>query len=207
MPAMCSVSALNDCLASLQRRRALRRASRGTTPRPRRAAPAAGTTLLTRPIASASLRRVLAAEVPDLARLLLADDARQIARCRSPASTLPTRGPVWPKIGGVGGDREVAEHVQHVAAADRVAVHHGDDGLRDVADRRCAAPARRGRCRRRRRSRRRRAPSGRRRCRTPCRRRRSARRRRRRDRARRRGRRRSARRRSAPGTRCAPPAG
>ena len=51
-----------------------------------------------------------------------------------PASNEPTRGPVWPKTRGVGGDREVAEHVQHVAAADRVAVDRGDHRLGDLAD-------------------------------------------------------------------------
>jgi hypothetical protein len=35
----------------------------------------------------------------------------------------------------LGGDRQIAEHVQHVAAADREPVDHRDDGLRDVANR------------------------------------------------------------------------
>src|SRR5436305_810291 len=34
----------------------------------------------------------------------------------------------------VGGDRQVADHVQHVAASDRVARHHRDDGLRQPPD-------------------------------------------------------------------------
>ena len=51
-----------------------------------------------------------------------------------PASNEPTRGPFWPNARGVGGDRQVAQHVQHVAAADREAVDGGDHGLGDVAD-------------------------------------------------------------------------
>ena len=50
-----------------------------------------------------------------------------------PGSTLPTAAGLS-EDGRVGGDREVAHHVQHVAAADGVAVHHRDHWLRDVAD-------------------------------------------------------------------------
>jgi hypothetical protein len=35
---------------------------------------------------------------------------------------------------GVGGDRQVAQDVQHVPSADREAVHHGDHRLRDLPD-------------------------------------------------------------------------
>ena len=51
-----------------------------------------------------------------------------------PPSKLPTRGPGLPEAGVVGGDREVADHVQHVTAADRVAGHHRDDRLGQPAD-------------------------------------------------------------------------
>ncbi len=52
-----------------------------------------------------------------------------------PASNEPTFGPTWPKTRGVGGDRQVAQHVQHVAAADREAVDRRDHRLGHVADR------------------------------------------------------------------------
>ena len=51
-----------------------------------------------------------------------------------PASKLPTRGPTWPKIAFSLAIDEVAHDVQHVAAADGVAVDEGDDGDRQRAD-------------------------------------------------------------------------
>ena len=42
--------------------------------------------------------------------------------------------PGLPEARVVGGDREVADEVQHVAAADRVARDHRDDRLRQPAD-------------------------------------------------------------------------
>src|SRR5437667_11993154 len=80
------------------------------------------------------LSRVLPAEIPDLARLLLADDASE------EAGAVPgiDAADAWPRLAedrGVGGDREIAEHVQHVAAADRESVDHRDHGLGNVADR------------------------------------------------------------------------
>ncbi len=52
----------------------------------------------------------------------------------NPPSNEPTRGPVCPKLRVVGGDRQVADEVQDVPAADRVARDHRDDGLRQAPD-------------------------------------------------------------------------
>ena len=85
----------------------------------------------------AHLERLLgvveAAEEPDLLRLLGPDDARS-RPAPKPPSKLPTRGPVWPKTRVVGGDRQVADEVEDVAAADRVAGDHRDHRLRQAAD-------------------------------------------------------------------------
>ena len=70
-------------LQAAQRDRRLLRASRGTTARVSSSSSSSGTTVLTSPMSSACCGVVLAAEEPDLARLLLADDARQVARRRS----------------------------------------------------------------------------------------------------------------------------
>jgi hypothetical protein len=43
-------------------------------------------------------------------------------------------GPTWPKLGLLGADGQVADRAQHVAAADRKALHAGDHGLGHVAD-------------------------------------------------------------------------
>src|SRR5882672_511925 len=80
------------------------------------------------------LRRVLQAQVPDLARLLLAHDAGQIARA-VPGVHAPHARTRLAEDGRVRRDREIAEDVQDVAAADGEAVDHGDDGLGNVADR------------------------------------------------------------------------
>ena len=79
------------------------------------------------------LRAVLAAEVPDLARLLVPDDAREVRRAVAGVERADLRaGLAEARV--VGGDRQVADEVQHVPAADRVARDDGDDRLRDVAD-------------------------------------------------------------------------
>jgi hypothetical protein len=52
----------------------------------------------------------------------------------NPGSTLPDLRPDLSELRAVGSDRQIAEHVQHVTAADRVAVDRGDHRLRDVAD-------------------------------------------------------------------------
>src|SRR5579864_546336 len=79
------------------------------------------------------LRVVLLAEKPDLARLLLSDDAGQEPRAVAAVEAAdPRTGLAEPGV--VGGDREVAHDVQHVAAADRVPGHHRDHGLRQPPD-------------------------------------------------------------------------
>ena len=89
--------------------------------------------MLTSPISSACCGVVLAAQEPDLARLLLADDARQVAGAVAAVEAADLR-PGLPEARVVGGDREVADDVQHVAAADRVAGDHRDDRLRQAPD-------------------------------------------------------------------------
>jgi len=42
--------------------------------------------------------------------------------------------PDLPELRLVGRDGQIAQHCQHVAAADGKALHAGDDGLRHVAD-------------------------------------------------------------------------
>ena len=79
------------------------------------------------------LRRVLAAEVPDLPRLLLADDAREEDRAE-PGVETPHARPRLAEYRVLRRQREVADDVQHVPAADGIAVHRGDDRLRDHAD-------------------------------------------------------------------------
>src|SRR3954462_5117486 len=66
---------------------------------------------------------VLAAEEPDLLRLLRPDEVREDARAEA-AVEAAALGAGLAEAGVVGRDREVAHHVQHVAAADRVAGHH-----------------------------------------------------------------------------------
>ena len=80
------------------------------------------------------LRRVLTAQIPDLARFLLAHHACQVPGAVAGVHAAHARARLA-EHGRVGGDREVAEHVQHVAAADGEAVDHRDHRLGDVADR------------------------------------------------------------------------
>ena len=125
-----------------------------------------GTTAFTRPHSSAVVGVVLTAQEPDLLRALLSDLAgEQVDPVAAVERPDPRAGLAEPRV--VGRDREVAAHVQHVAAADRVAGHHRDDGLREPADLDLEVehvqPADR---RARRRTRRRRGSAGRRRCRT-----------------------------------------
>src|SRR4051812_13463833 len=76
---------------------------------------------------------VLPAQVPDLARLLLADDAREV-RAAEPGveAADPRAGLAEPRV--VGGDRQIAHQVEDVAAADREAGDLRDDRLGQVAD-------------------------------------------------------------------------
>jgi hypothetical protein len=76
---------------------------------------------------------VLAAEEPDLARPLLAYGAGHEAGAEACVEG-PDAGAVLAEDRGVGGDREVAEQVKDVAAADGEAVDGRDDGFGDVAN-------------------------------------------------------------------------
>jgi hypothetical protein len=84
-------------------------------------------------MARAPPARRTAAQEPDLAGLLLADAAGQVAGAEAAVEAADPR-PGLPEHGVVGRDREVADHVQHVAAADGPAGHHGHDGLGQRAD-------------------------------------------------------------------------
>ena len=78
------------------------------------------------------LRVVLAAEEPDLLGLLLADLLGEQAGAEAAVEAADPRAGLA-EAGVVGGDREVADDVQHVAAADRVAGDHRDDRLGSAA--------------------------------------------------------------------------
>src|SRR5439155_22023080 len=61
------------------------------------------------------------------------DHARQVS---GPEAGIE-RAHAWPGLpedGALGGDRQVAEEVKHVAATDRVAVDRGDHRFRDLPD-------------------------------------------------------------------------
>ena len=79
------------------------------------------------------LRVVLTAEEPDLLGLLGADEARQQAGAEAAVERADLRA-CLPEARVVGGDREVADQMQDVAAADRVAGHHRDHRLGQAAD-------------------------------------------------------------------------
>ena len=79
------------------------------------------------------LRVVLAAQVPNLACLLVADDARELRRAEARIERADAR-PGLPEARVVGGDRQVADDVQHVPATDGVPRDEGDDRLRHRAD-------------------------------------------------------------------------
>src|SRR5207245_293967 len=64
---------------------------------------------------------------------LLADLAGEQARSEA-AVEGPDPGPGLAEAGVLGGDRQVADDVEDVAPADRVAGHHGDDRLGRPAD-------------------------------------------------------------------------
>ncbi len=59
------------------------------------------------------------------------DEAREIRRAEAGVEA-PHPRPGLSEDGVVGGDRQIADEVQHVAAADRVARDHGDDRLRQA---------------------------------------------------------------------------
>src|SRR6478736_1104732 len=78
-------------------------------------------------------RVVLAAEEPDLARLLLAYEAREVARAEAAVEAAHLRTDLA-EDRVVGRDGEVADHMQHVAAADGVTGDERDDDLGHRAD-------------------------------------------------------------------------
>ena len=96
---------------------------------------------------------VAAAQKPDLARPLLADEARQIGGAPARIDRADARADLA-EHRVLRGDRQIAHGRQHVAAADRIALHLGDDRLAAYRGSRCAIPrsaCRRGRARRSRR--------------------------------------------------------
>ena len=92
-----------------------------------------GTTVLTSPISQRLLGGVLPAQKPDLLGLLRPDEVRQQARAEAAVEGAHLRADLS-EARVVGGDRQVADEVQHVPAADRVAGDHRHDRLRQAAD-------------------------------------------------------------------------
>src|SRR5579884_1147405 len=76
---------------------------------------------------------VLPAQEPDLPGLLGANQAREDAGAEAPVEAADA-GADLAEAGVVGGDRQVADDVQHVAAPDRVPGHHRHDRLGQAAD-------------------------------------------------------------------------
>ena len=76
---------------------------------------------------------VHAAQEPDLAGLLLTDDAGHVGGAPAAVEGADFRTGLA-ELGVVGGDGQVAHHVQHVAAPDCIPGHHGDHGFRAGAD-------------------------------------------------------------------------
>src|SRR5690606_4967946 len=62
---------------------------------------------------------VLAAQIPDFTRLLLPDDTSEIARAIAAVEAAHARTGL-PENRVIGGNRQVADHVQHVTAANRI---------------------------------------------------------------------------------------
>src|SRR5882672_10178200 len=78
-------------------------------------------------------RVVLLAQVPDLPRLLLSDDARQQAR-PEPAVERTNPRPGLAEARVVGRNGQVAHDVQYMTTTDRVAGDHRDNRFREPAD-------------------------------------------------------------------------
>ena len=132
MPAWPSQSALKAALRQRIARGLWRRISRAQAT-PRLLELVDGHHLVHEPHVEGLLRVVLPAQVPDLARLLLAHDARHVGGAEARVEAAHPR-PGLPEARVVGRDREVAHQVQHVAAADGVARHQGDHRLGERPD-------------------------------------------------------------------------
>src|SRR5204862_620146 len=79
------------------------------------------------------LRVVRPAEEPDLARFFLPDDPRQVRGPESCVERADARAGL-PEARVIGGDGQIADHVQHMPAADGVAGHHRHHRLGHAAD-------------------------------------------------------------------------
>ena len=75
----------------------------------------------------------MAAKVPDLAGLLLADDTGEVGSAETAIKAADRRASLA-EHGVVGGDGEITDYVQHMATADGEAGHEGDDDLGHRAD-------------------------------------------------------------------------
>ena len=75
------------------------------------------------------LRIILPAQIPNLPRLLLPHNPRQIARPQPPVKT-PHLRPRLPEPGVVRRDRQIAHHMQHMPAPNRIPRHHRHHRLR-----------------------------------------------------------------------------
>src|SRR5262249_59191930 len=92
-----------------------------------------GTTTLAQPPSSGGHPFILTARHPHLPRSLLADHARQVSTAESAVKRADAR-PRLPESRILRRDRQVADHMQHVSAADRDAIDRGDDRLGYVAN-------------------------------------------------------------------------
>src|ERR1035437_1159374 len=79
------------------------------------------------------IRRILAAQEPNLARFFLADQARQVGGAEPGIDAANPRTDLA-EAGGIGRDGKVADYMEDVSSADCVAVDRGDDRLGNVAD-------------------------------------------------------------------------
>ena len=149
MPRMLSLSALNEVFASAIAVGLARRSLRTTRRRPRRAG-RRGTTLFTSPICERLGRAVAAAQVPHLARLLLADHAREIggAEARVDRAHLRARpgrrSPTRPRASGRRSSRARCRRRSHSRAPSRSRAWQVADRGVHLLDRHAdrAAPAR-----------------------------------------------------------------
>src|SRR5262245_26618059 len=79
------------------------------------------------------LGAILVAEIPDLTRLFLSHDTRQVHGAEAGVKT-PYLGASLAKNGAIRGDSQIAEDMQDMATTNRIAIDLGDDWLGDLTD-------------------------------------------------------------------------
>jgi hypothetical protein len=131
MPAMWAVSALKERLASSS---AVGLFSRISAHQRSTSASSSSSGRPCSPSPFAPLRRrVLAAQIPDFPRPLLADHPRHVGGAEAGIDRTDL-GADLAEFGRFGGQRQIAQQRQHVTAADGVAAHLGDHRLGHIAD-------------------------------------------------------------------------